>query len=66
MNQLIGINDWYLFPKVARSLVFERVVKPLVYGGLSDDAVAKPASPWPNLISLRSLASPATIRSLLE
>jgi glutathione S-transferase len=26
MNQIIGINDWYFFPKVAAVIVFQRIV----------------------------------------
>src|SRR5262249_31759556 len=25
MNQVIGINDWYLFPRASRVIVFERI-----------------------------------------
>ena len=37
MNQLIGINDWYLFPKVARVIVFERIVAPFLFGKAPDE-----------------------------
>src|SRR3974390_572568 len=26
MNQIIGINDWYFFPRVAGTIVFNRIV----------------------------------------
>ena len=32
MNQIIGINDWYLFPQVARIIVFQRIVGPVILG----------------------------------
>jgi glutathione S-transferase len=32
MNQIIGINDWYFFPKAAAPIVFERIVGPLLLG----------------------------------
>lgn len=28
MNQLMGINDWYFFPQVGRTLVFPRAIAP--------------------------------------
>src|SRR5262245_56697570 len=37
MNQLIGINDWYLFPKAARVIVFERIVAPFLFGKPPDE-----------------------------
>jgi glutathione S-transferase len=32
MNQIIGINDWYFFPKAAAPIVFERIVGPMLLG----------------------------------
>src|SRR6516162_8861958 len=32
MNQAIGINDWYLFPEIARVIVFQRIVGPALMG----------------------------------
>lgn len=32
MNQIIGINDWYFFPKAAAPIVFERIVGPVLLG----------------------------------
>ncbi len=32
MNQIIGINDWYLFPQGARIIVFQRIVGPVLMG----------------------------------
>ena len=41
MNQVIGINDWYLFPLVARVIVFERIVGPTLFGKApNEDAIA--------------------------
>ena len=37
MNQVIGINDWYLFPKSARVIVFERIVGPFLFGKAPDE-----------------------------
>jgi glutathione S-transferase len=32
MNQIIGINDWYLFPKVVATIAFQRIVGPVLMG----------------------------------
>src|SRR5215471_197505 len=45
MNQIIGINDWYLFPMVARVIVFHRVVGPLLLGTTPDEAAIATAVP---------------------
>ncbi len=45
MNQLIGINDWYFFPKFASIAVWERVVKPRITGGSPDPAVIEKVLP---------------------
>jgi glutathione S-transferase len=45
MNQQIGINDWYFFPKVASTIVFERLIKPNLAGEPADEAVVKGALP---------------------
>jgi glutathione S-transferase len=45
MNQIIGINDWYLFPMVARVIVFHRVVAPLLLGVAPDEAAIAGAVP---------------------
>jgi len=45
MNQIIGINDWYLFPMVARIIVFHRVVGPLLLGTTPDEAAIATAVP---------------------
>ena len=45
MNQMIGINDWYLFPRVARVIVFERIVGPALFGKTPDEAAIAAALP---------------------
>lgn len=45
MNQIIGINDWYLFPQVARIIVFQRIVGPVIMGTTPDEAVVAAAVP---------------------
>jgi glutathione S-transferase len=45
MNQLIGINDWYLFPQVIRVIGFQRIVGPALMGLTPDEAVIAAAVP---------------------
>ncbi len=45
MNQIIGINDWYLFPQVARIIVFHRIVGPKLLGTSPDEAACAAALP---------------------
>jgi glutathione S-transferase len=45
MNQIIGINDWYLFPQVARIIVFQRIVGPVIMGSTPDEAACAAAVP---------------------
>lgn len=45
MSQIIGINDWYLFPKVARIIVFQRIMGPSFMGLTPDEAVIAAAVP---------------------
>jgi glutathione S-transferase len=45
VNQIIGINDWYLFPQVARIIVFQRIVGPVILGTIPDEAVIAAAVP---------------------
>jgi glutathione S-transferase len=45
MNQLMGINDCYFFPKVSAVLVWERMMKPRVTGQPSDEAAIESAKP---------------------
>ena len=40
MNQIIGINDWYYFPKAAAVIVFQRIVGPVLLGIKTDEAAA--------------------------
>jgi glutathione S-transferase len=44
MNQLIGILDWYFFPRVSATISFQRVVAPLV-GRPTDEAAVTAAIP---------------------
>jgi len=44
MNQLVGITDWYFFPKVIATIVFQRFVVPM-RGGTPDEAVIVAAKP---------------------
>jgi glutathione S-transferase len=42
MNQLIGINDWYFFPRFTSIAVWERLMKPRLMGQPSDlEAIEK-------------------------
>jgi glutathione S-transferase len=45
MNQVIGINDWYLFPQVARVITFQRIVGPAILGIMPDEAACAAAVP---------------------
>jgi glutathione S-transferase len=45
MNQIMGINDWYLFPKVAAVIVFQRIVGPALLGVTTDEAACVAALP---------------------
>jgi glutathione S-transferase len=45
MNQVIGINDWYFFPKVAAVIVFNRIVGPVLMGKSPDEAAIAAAMP---------------------
>jgi glutathione S-transferase len=45
MNQLIGIHDWYFFPKFASIAAWERVIKPRLTGQAADAAVVEAAMP---------------------
>ncbi|MGE5164253.1 MAG: glutathione S-transferase family protein [Sphingobacteriales bacterium] len=44
MNQIIGINDWYLFPKVVAVVVFNRIIGPTL-GIPTDEAAIEAALP---------------------
>lgn len=45
MNQIVGINDWYFFPKVAAVVVFQRIVGPVLLGTTTDEAAIAAAMP---------------------
>jgi glutathione S-transferase len=45
MNQIIGINDWYLFQKVGAVIVFNRIVGPRLMGIAPDEAAIESAMP---------------------
>jgi glutathione S-transferase len=45
MNQIIGINDWYLFQKVCAVIVFNRIVGPRLMGLKPDEAAIEAAMP---------------------
>lgn len=45
MDQVMNINDWYLFQGVANVIIFHRVVGPRVMGTTPDEAAIKAAMP---------------------
>jgi glutathione S-transferase len=45
MNQIIGINDWYFFPKVAAVIVFHRIIGPALLRMPTDEAAIEAALP---------------------
>jgi glutathione S-transferase len=45
MNQIIGINDWYFFPKAAAVIVFQRIIGPAFRGSTPDEAAIAAAVP---------------------
>lgn len=45
MNQIIGINDWYLFPKTIAVIGFQRIVGPALLGLETDEAAVAAAMP---------------------
>ncbi len=45
MNQIIGINDWYFFPKVAAVILFQRIIGPTLFGTATDEATIAAAMP---------------------
>ncbi len=45
MNQVIGINDWYLFPKAVAVIGFQRIVGPALMGITTDEALCAAATP---------------------
>ena len=45
MNQIIGVNDWYLFPKAVAVIGFQRIVGPALMGITPDEALCAAAEP---------------------
>lgn len=45
MNQIMGINDWYFFPLVGRTIVFNRIVGPKLLRLPVDEAAIAAAVP---------------------
>jgi glutathione S-transferase len=45
MDQIIGINDWYLFPDLGVGVVFQRIVGPILLGLEPDEAAIAQALP---------------------
>jgi glutathione S-transferase len=39
MNQIVGVMDWYFFPQVGRTLVFQRIIGPALFGKPADESV---------------------------
>ena len=50
MDQVIAVNDWYLFSGVANVIVFHRIVSPRVLGGTPDETAIKAAMPQAKLV----------------
>jgi len=49
MNQIIGINDCYFFPKAAAVIGFQRIVGPVLLGTTTDEAAITAAMPLAQL-----------------
>lgn len=45
MDQIIGINDWYLFPQATAVIAFQRIVGPALMGLTPDEEVIAAAAP---------------------
>lgn len=45
MDQVMNVNDWYLFPGVANVIAFQRVVRPRLLGQPPDEAAIAEAMP---------------------
>jgi glutathione S-transferase len=45
MNQLIGIIEWYFFPKAAAPIAFQRIIGPVLLGLPTDEAPIADAMP---------------------
>jgi len=49
MNQVIGIIEWYLFPKAAAPIGFQRIIGPRLLGIPSDESIVAEAMPTARL-----------------
>ena len=49
MNQVIGIIEWYFFPKAAAPIGFQRIIGPRLLGIPSDDSIVAEAMPTARL-----------------
>ena len=45
MNQIIGIIEWYFFPKAAAPIAFQRIIGPVLLGLPTDEKVISDAMP---------------------
>jgi glutathione S-transferase len=45
MNQIVGIFDWYFFPKAIAAVAWQRVIVPNFFGGTADEAIIADALP---------------------
>ncbi|WP_421931010.1 glutathione S-transferase family protein [Phenylobacterium sp.] len=45
MNQIMGINDWYFFPQVGSTVVFQRIVGPVITGSAANEEICAAALP---------------------
>jgi glutathione S-transferase len=45
MDQLLNINDWYLFQGVANVIVFQRIIRPRLLGQPTDESAITEAMP---------------------
>ena len=45
MNQVIGIIEWYFFPKAAAPIAFNRIIGPRLLGVPADEAAIAEAMP---------------------
>jgi len=51
MNQVIGIIEWYFFPKAAAPIAFNRIIGPKLLGLQSDEAAIAEAMPMAHTCS---------------
>jgi glutathione S-transferase len=50
MDQLMNINDWYLFPGVAGVIVFQRIIGPRILGASPDERAIAAAMPQAQVV----------------